>query len=108
MARPLLLLVVAVTFTACSGGGDDAPANRAPVASAGADQIAVEFAAVQLAGGGSDPDAGDTLSFSWSQTAGIAVTLNNATTANADFVAPDAAAGVPEILLFQLTVTDAA
>ncbi len=108
MARPLLLLVVAVTFTACGGGGDDAPANRAPVASAGADQIAVEFAAVQLAGGGSDPDAGDTLSFSWSQTAGIAVTLNNATTANADFVAPDAAAGVPEVLVFQLTVTDAA
>ena len=108
MARPLLLFVAAVTLPACSGGGGDAPANRAPVASAGADQVVLELLAVQLAGGGSDPDAGDTLSFSWSQTAGIAVTLNNATIAIADFVAPDAAAGVPEILSFQLTVTDAA
>ena len=108
MARPLLLLVAALTLPACSGGGGDAPANRAPVASAGADQVVVELAAVQLAGGGSDPDAGDTLSFSWTQTAGVAVTLNNATTANAGFMAPDAAPGVPEILSFQLTVTDAA
>jgi hypothetical protein len=109
MASPLLLFVAALTLSACSGGnGDDPPSNRNPVASAGADQVVVELAAVQLAGGGSDPDAGDTLSFSWTQTSGIAVTLNNATTATADFTAPDAAPGVPEILSFQLTVTDAA
>ncbi len=107
MARPLLLVVSAVAFTACSGGGDDAPANRAPIASAGADQIVVELAVVQLNGGGTDPDAGDTLSFSWSQTGGIAVTLINPTTATANFMAPDAAPGTPEILVFQLTVTDA-
>jgi hypothetical protein len=70
--------------------------------------VAVELVPVQLSGSGSDPDAGDTLTFSWSQTGGTSVTLNNATTANADFVAPDVAAGVPEVLTFQLTVTDAA
>ena len=107
-ASPLLLFVAALTLSACSGGGDDAPANRAPVASAGADQVVPELTAVQLAGGGSDPDAGDTLSFSWSQTGGIAVTLDNATIATASFMAPDAATGVPEILSFELTVTDAA
>jgi len=109
MARPLLLVVSAVTFTACSGGGgDDAPANRAPIVSAGADQTAPELLMVQLDGSGSDPDAGDTISFSWSQTGGTTVTLNNATAANANFVAPDVAAGAPEALTFQLRVTDAA
>ena len=109
MASPLLLFVVAFTLSACSGGGgDDPPSNRPPVASAGTDQIVVELSAVQLAGGGTDPDAGDALSFSWTQTGGIAVTLNNATTATADFMAPDAAPGVPEILSFELTVSDAA
>ena len=109
MASPLLLFVAALTLSACSGGdGENPPANRAPVADAGPDQVVVELAAVQLAGGGSDPDAGDTLSFSWTQTGGIAVTLNNTTTATADFMAPDAAPGIPEILSFQLTVSDAA
>ena len=109
MASPLLLFVVAFTLSACSGGaGDDPPSNRPPVASAGTDQVVVELSAVQLAGGGTDPDAGDALSFSWTQTGGIAVTLNNATTATADFMAPDAAPGVPEILSFELTVSDAA
>lgn len=109
MARPLLLVVSAVTFTACGGGGgDDAPANRAPIVSAGADQTALELLMVQLDGSGSDPDAGDTISFSWSQTGGATVTLNNATAANANFLAPDVAAGVPEDLTFQLRVTDGA
>jgi hypothetical protein len=109
MARPLLPIIAAVTLGACSGGGDDSgTGNRAPTASAGGDQVAVELVPVQLSGSGSDPDAGDTLTFSWSQTGGTNVTLNNATTASADFVAPDVAAGVPEVLTFQLTVTDAA
>ena len=110
MARPLLLVVAAATLAACSGGGgdDSGPGNRAPTASAGGDQAAPELLTVQLVGTGSDLDAGDTLFFSWTQTGGATVTLNNAMTANADFVAPDVAAGVPEVLTFQLTVTDAA
>ncbi len=109
MARPLLLVVAAVALAACSGGGgEDAPANRAPIVSAGADQTAPELLMVQLDGSGSDPDAGDTISFSWSQTGGTNVALNNATAANANFVAPDVAAGVPQVLTFQLMVADAA
>ena len=110
MDRAWLLLVVAVALTACSGGGDpkNTTGNSAPMADAGNDQAVVELSTVQLAGAGSDPDAGDIVSYSWAQTAGSSVTLNNATAANADFTAPDAAAGVPEVLSFQLTVTDAA
>ena len=110
MARPLLLVIAAVTLTACgSGGGDEGgTGNRAPTANAGGDQTVLELTAVPLAGVGSDPDVGDTLSYAWSQTGGTAVTLNNANSADADFTAPDVAAGVPEILTFQLTVTDAA
>ena len=110
MVRSWLLLVAVVTLAACSGGGgdDNSAGNRAPLADAGNDQMVVELSAVQLSGAGSDPDAGDTISYSWSQTAGMSVTLNNATTATADFMAPDAATGVPEVLSFQLTVTDAA
>jgi hypothetical protein len=109
MARPSLLLVVAVTLAACSGGGDNGNGggNPPPLADAGNDQTVVELTNVQLAGAGSDP-AGEAVSFSWSQTAGTSVTLNNATSATANFIAPDAAAGVPEVLTFQLTVTDAA
>jgi hypothetical protein len=103
-------LLAAFLLAACSGGGgeESAPQNRAPTANAGNDQTVVELSAVQLAGSGMDPDAGDTVSFSWSQISGTSVTINNATSANADFMAPDVAAGVPEVLDFRLTVTDGA
>jgi len=69
-----LLIAVAVTLAACgSSGGDDGggtSTNRAPTATAGGDQNVLEMSFVQLAGGGSDPDAGDALSFTWTQTAG--------------------------------------
>ena len=110
MARPLLLVIAAVTLTACGGGGggENGTANRAPTASAGGDQSVPELSTVQLAGAGSDPDAGDTLSFAWSQTGGTTVMLNNASSANADFMSPDVAAGIAENLDFRLTVTDSA
>jgi hypothetical protein len=107
VAKPLLLLVSALTISACSGGEDEA-GNHAPIVSAGADQIVPELTLVQLAGTGTDPDAPDTLSFSWSQTAGPTVTINNASSEMADFIAPDVAPGAPEILSFQLTATDTA
>lgn len=106
----LLLLTAAVALSGCGGGGgtpaSSPPVNRVPTVSAGADQSVAEMTVVNLNGSGSDPDAGDTLTFAWTQTAGQPVTINNASTANADFMAPDVAAGAPEVLTFRLAVND--
>jgi hypothetical protein len=104
-----LLTLIAATLVACSSGGDDGDGtnpNRAPTANAGGDQNVLEATFVQLAGSGSDPDAGDTLTFSWSQTAGAAVTLSNTSSPSPSFTAPDVAAGNAEVLTFRLTVRD--
>jgi hypothetical protein len=106
-----LLAISALSLAACGGGGGDGgdpPVNRAPTANAGSDQTVVELSDVQLTGNGSDPDAGDSVTFSWEQVSGTNVTLNNASSANAAFTAPDVLAGNPEVLSFRLTVTDAA
>ena len=81
--------------------------NEAPTADAGADQTGVVMgAAVTLAGSGTDPDAGDTLAYAWTQPEGVSVTLSGAATATATFDAPG---GLTEdaTLVFALTVTDA-
>ncbi len=107
-----LLVGVALTLVACGGGGGSdgggTPTNRSPVANAGSDQNVLEMSLVQLAGSGSDPDAGDTLTFAWSQTAGTAVTLSSTSSASPSFNAPDVTAGTPEVLTFRLTVSDSA
>jgi len=77
--------------------------NLPPTANAGPDQAVKGGAAVTLDGSGSsDPDAGDSLTFSWTQTAGTPVALSNANTATPAFTAPN----VTETLTFQLTVAD--
>ena len=81
--------------------------NEAPAADAGADHTGVAMGAtVTLAGSGTDPDAGDTLAYAWTQPEGGSVTLSGAATATATFDAPD---GLTEdtTLVFTLTVTDA-
>lgn len=105
--RQLALLLAALTIAACGTSSKDSNSqpNRAPLADAGGDQNAVELTTVNLSGSGSDPD-GDTLTHAWSQTGGVGVTLNSPSTAATSFTAPDVAAGIPEILTFQLTVTD--
>ena len=81
--------------------------NEAPTADAGRDQADIPGgAAVTLSGSGTDPDAGDTLRFAWSQTGGTSVTLTGANTASASFTAPDSLTAV-EDLTFALRVTDA-
>jgi len=77
------------------------------VAAVGAsgNQIVLELTMVNLSGSGTDPD-GDTLTYAWTQTGGTNVTLNSPNSAVANFLAPDVAAGVPDVLTFQLTVTD--
>ena len=108
--KTAILLTVATMLTACGGSSSPdpgPPANRAPTANAGANIIADEFASVTLDGSlSSDPD-GDTITYSWTQTAGTSVTLNNATSAQASFDAPDVTAvNTPDTLTFQLQVSD--
>jgi hypothetical protein len=106
------LLVAALAVSACSSGGSDDSSggntNRSPVAAAGTDQTVNEFASVTIDGSGSsDPDAGTTLSYAWTQTAGAAVVINNASMAQANFDAPDVTAvNTPTTLTFRLTVSD--
>ncbi|MEQ8206713.1 MAG: hypothetical protein RIA65_11095, partial [Woeseia sp.] len=76
------------------------------MSNAGADQTAPESSTVQLTGVGTDPNVGDVLTFAWTQTAGTAVTINNANTARASFAAPAVPGGGSDVLTFQLTVTD--
>jgi MYXO-CTERM domain-containing protein len=79
--------------------------NGAPVANAGADQTVDERVVVTLDGrGSSDPDAGTTLTYAWAQTAGPAVTLTGANTAQPTFTAPEVTADT--VLTFTLTVSD--
>jgi hypothetical protein len=76
--------------------------DQVPTADAGPDQKVDVGDAVTLDGSGSsDPDAGDSLDYSWVQTAGADVTLTGATTASPTFSAPSSVT-----LTFVLTVTD--
>ncbi len=81
---------------------NDTPVVPLPVAQTGADREVIPGAPVTLDGSASTAPLGATmLDYAWSQTAGPAVTLNNANTARASFTAP-ASAGA---LTFRLTVT---
>jgi len=83
---------------------DGTGSNFAPNASAGASQTRTSGSNVSVDGNqSSDPD-GDSLDFQWSQTGGTAVTLNNADSAIATFIAPTVTSDI--MLQFQLTVTD--
>ena len=63
--------------------------------------------AVTPAGSGRDADAGDTLSYAWTQTGGASVAPSGADTATATFTAPGNLTG-DATLTFGLKVTDAA
>ena len=79
--------------------------NKIPVADAGPDQAVQEGSPVTLDGFGSFDEDADPLTFSWVQTAGSPVLLNNANTANPSFTAP--LVGVAgDTLTFELTVSD--
>ncbi|MCP4687462.1 MAG: hypothetical protein GY859_05385, partial [Desulfobacterales bacterium] len=78
---------------------------EAPAADAGPDQVVVKGASVELDGSGSrDPD-GSPLIFSWSQSGGVPVSLERATTPRPGFIAPEV--DFPQELFFQLLVRDA-
>jgi lysophospholipase L1-like esterase len=77
--------------------------NQPPTANAGPDQTVIQGTLVQLNGSGTDPEGGP-LTYQWTQTAGPAVVLGNATTATPSFIAPSVTTNT--VLTFQLTVTD--
>lgn len=109
--RITALLVSAVSIGACGGGADTNPnpggsQNGAPTAVAGVDRTVGELVIVTLDGSGSlDPD-GDTITYTWLQTAGPTVILSNSTVVQPTFTSPDVLANVPQTLTFQLTVED--
>jgi len=78
--------------------------NQPPTANAGPDQNVNQGASVTLSGTGStDPDGG-ILAYSWLQTGGAPVTLDNPVSAQPRF--PAATGGASSSLVFRLTVTD--
>lgn len=84
-----------------NGTGEE---NSAPIADAGTALTVAEGNTTELDGSNSyDPD-GDSLSYSWTQTGGPAVTLHDAQTPNPRFTAPSVDANTT--LTFELTVSD--
>lgn len=75
-----------------------------PIADAGPDQTVHSNDIVQLDGSNSSDPNSSSVSYLWSQSAGTQVTLDNPTSANPIFVAPDTAK--QEEIVFQLTVTN--
>ena len=79
--------------------------NRPPTIDAGTDQPACEGQVVHLHAAAGDPDS-DTLSYTWSQPAGLTVALGGGTTADASFTAPVVSTSAQAGLTFTCTVND--
>lgn len=112
-----ILAATLVALAGCGGGGGGGgsstptptppppPPNSAPSAGAGTDQTVTEGDTVSLSGTGTDANAGDTLTYSWAQTAGPdAGTISDADQPTATFVAPQVNSN--QVLTFELTVSD--
>src|SRR6185503_10410481 len=78
--------------------------NDAPTANAGPDQAVDESVVVTLTGAGSTDPEGQTLTYTWLQTAGPTVTLSSSSAASPTFTAPEGLSNTA--CTFQLTVSD--
>ena len=78
--------------------------NPPPIANAGDNQTVFQGRAVTLNGSGSSDGGGGTITYQWTQTAGISVTLSSPTSASPTFTAPQVASP-SAVLTFRLTVT---
>ena len=76
--------------------------STAPVANAGSNQTVQPGATVTLNGSGSSDPGGKTLTYQWTQTGGMAVTLSSSTAVQPTFTAPSS----PGTLTFQLVVNN--
>src|SRR5258708_362623 len=95
-------ILVGVVLVGCSGGGGGSHSNSPPIAVVGAAQTVAKRSLVTLDGSAShDPD-GNSITYSWTQTAGPSVVLSSATAVKPQFTAP----GVSGSLSFSLTVND--
>ena len=111
MKNSSLLLALIVFLVGCGGGGSSSnsagspPINNAPTITINTVDFVNEGETFQIdASASSDPDAGDTLMFSLSQTAGPAVVSD--TTSNGIFEVNTPRVPIDEILVFEVTVTD--
>jgi len=119
MCRQARLGTVAIAclsaaMAGCGGGGgsgsdatavsSNSAANAAPTANAGADQQVQGAAIVTLDGSASADADGSIASYTWTQTAGPAVSLSAANIAQPTFTAPSLAQTT--VLTFLLTVSD--
>ncbi|MBA6347196.1 PKD domain-containing protein [Colwellia sp. BRX8-9] len=106
--KTLIQSVLILSLVACGGGSDGGektaptPTNKAPTANAGEDQTVDEGNSITLSGSGTDTD-GSISSYSWTQTSGESVTIDNSTIGSASF---DVTTATQVTLTFQLTVTD--
>jgi hypothetical protein len=104
----ILAFMATVALAACGGGGSSGGgggnSNTAPTANAGPNQTVNGTATVTLNGTASTDSDGTIATYTWTQTAGSAVTLTGPATAQPTFVAPDVT--VATTLTFSLVVTD--
>lgn len=86
------------------GGNTGQPANRAPIARAGANKSVIGPAEVYLDGSKSTDPEGENLTFKWTQTAGPKVAISAANTATASLRLPEV--NTDTMYTFSLMVTD--